>query len=221
MVGYSAVAVGCASSQNLVMGWRKCVAAIGLTIVILTGCGGRIDVARPVGSPKAAEAVTSIAATADSLQPLRSRSLHLPQPTPGVQCPVSTGQSKQVNLPNTPRKWPKFGFGTGPVYLSGDAAWYAQGGALFLVSPDASGPILLRGTRIDGAPAWLFDVPSNTSSDRPHELVLWPMTGSPQWRMGGGEFGSVPAGCYGVQADGASFSEIILFQIRPGQPPPG
>src|SRR5919197_965748 len=115
MVGYSAVAVGCASSQNLVMGWRKCVAAIGLTIVILTGCGGRIDVARPVGSPKAAEAVTSIAATADSLQPLRSRSLHLPQPTPGVQCPVSTGQSKQVNLPNTPRKWPKFGFGTGPV----------------------------------------------------------------------------------------------------------
>jgi hypothetical protein len=93
------------------------------------------------------------------------------------------------------------------VFLSGQTEWHSGEYAVILVSPEYAGPVVVRGHQLDGPNGTPLGDISDTA-------------GSPgQWRSWSGMVSS-PPGCYGLQADGAGFSEIIVFSINWGPPPP-
>jgi len=80
---------------------------------------------------------------------------------------------------------------------------------MVLVSPDYTGPVVVRGHQLDGSTAMALgnsEISDNAVSPG-------------QWRSWGGMV-SGPPGCYGLQADGTGFSEVIVFYINFGPPPP-
>jgi hypothetical protein len=74
---------------------------------------------------------------------LTSKPLQLDQLAAGATCPVSS--SKDISVKGRSGKWPNYGFGNGPAYLSGQINWYSNGGqgALILVDPQFTGPLLV------------------------------------------------------------------------------
>lgn len=154
--------------------------------------------------------------TGPSIAPesLESRTLRLPSIDPNGFCPVSP----QVTLPRIGirlNKMPDYGFGDGPVYLSGQLAWHRSEVAMLLVSPTYAGPALARGHQLDGGGGYPFDEPAGDSAlVHSAQRNEWRTFGSPIVQ-------TVSPGCYGVQVDGTSFSEVIIFLIQPGPPPGG
>lgn len=119
------------------------------------------------------------------------------------------------NFANPPgHKMPGYGFGPGPVFLSGQSAWYSGEYGIIYVSPDYSGPVLVRGHQLDGPNGMPFRAQQGDGDIS----VAAGATG--QWRSWG-DMVSGPPGCYGLQADGDGFSEVIVFRITGGTPPPG
>lgn len=109
---------------------------------------------------------------------------------------------------------PNYGFGPGPVYLSGQLTWYAGQVGLFLISPAYGGAALVRGHRLDGSGGFPFASPSG-------ELALAPASQSGRWRLAQTSLRqSVAPGCYGIQVDGDGLSEVIVFAIQSGPAPP-
>jgi hypothetical protein len=99
--------------------------------IALVGC---------VASPRA-NVQTSASATASS------QALKLPNLQPGSTCPVSAEQ----DFANPPgNKLPGYGFGPGPVFLSGQTQWFSGVYALIMVSPAYSGKVVVRGHQLDG-----------------------------------------------------------------------
>lgn len=110
---------------------------------------------------------------------------------------------------------PDYGFGSGPVYLSGQLAWYPGVFALLVVSPTYSGPAIARGHR-------LGDSANVPFTGRSGNLVIPEADGTRGWRIFGSSINQkVAPGCYGVQVDGSSFSVVIVFVIQSGRPPAG
>ncbi len=177
-------------------------AGVVVVAIALTGCGTSPQAAAVVST--APTASPSATASAESLASLRARPLKLPTVQPNTPCPISAGQDF-VNPPG--HKLPGYGFGPGPVFLSGQTEWHSGEYAVILVSPDYSGPVVVRGHQLNGPNGTpLGDISDNA--------------GSPgQWRSWSGMV-SGPPGCYGLQADGAGFSEVIVFDIKWGPPPP-
>ena len=153
------------------------------------------------------------------------------QPAGGT-CPVSS------QAPNS-------GFGSGPVYLSGQSDWYS-GGQVAILHVDASysGPLLVRGSPLasnGGSTITLAE--ENLSKDatdglagkeQQHSRQLvsashlaggelrlaasQPSTSSREWF---GYLSTSGPGCFALHAEGDNFSEIIIFAVRPGPAPPG
>jgi hypothetical protein len=151
-----------------------------------------------------------------SAESFQNRPLHLPVVLPNASCPVTP----EVNLPTSGIRIsgmpvPDYGFGAGPAYLSGQLAWYPGVVSMLLVSPGYDGPALGRGRRLDQ----IGGFPFTSSTGR---LIL-PQAHEPkQWRMLGSSLDqSVAPGCYGLQVDGADFSDVIVFQIQSGPVPAG
>src|SRR4029077_3134588 len=80
--------------------------------------------------------------------PLLAKPLQLPSGVDG--CPVSPQKSLQV-MTTSGKGGPNYGYGQGPVYLSGQIDWYtgARGGVI-LTDPTSAGPVLVRVKRLDG-----------------------------------------------------------------------
>jgi hypothetical protein len=149
-----------------------------------------------------------------------SRPLHVPSLAPGDSCPVVPGRT--IN----PRLGPAIG--EGPVYLTGvsdgtvefappadfgSQSWAGQI-TLYAVRPDYAGYVLLRGRQLDGQNEVRFgygDVPRDSSL-----LTAAPdPQGNEGWTNAGLGYTRVRSdGCYAVQADGTTFSEIIVFRAR-------
>lgn len=147
--------------------------------------------------------------TTASPTPLGSRPLSVAAISPGAGCPVSAMQ-QFANPPGD--KLPGYGYGPGPVYLSGQIGWYSGVYALILVPPSVRGPVLVRGHQLDGSNG----VPLQNQSGSGHLTITGP-DGS--WRWWGGQMVGAP-GCYALQIDGSDFSEQIVFSIIPGPAPP-
>jgi hypothetical protein len=152
---------------------------------------------------------------ADPWIALESRQLHLPQIAPGAACPRSTGRI--VN--------PNFGpaYGDGPVYAAMGTTdgtvsiqnaqqvkgWYAVK-VLWITDPHRE-KTLIRGRQLDGPHRVRFDSDAG---------VLVPELKIARWvTVSGSDWGHRPsmervrnAGCYGLQADGKTFSTVIVFQ---------
>src|SRR4030081_3627739 len=83
--------------------------------------------------------------------PFLAKPLNLQPLSSGTPCPVSP-QVDLVVTTNGPKKGgPNYGFGQGPVYVSGQIKWYVGSqGILFLTDPKYTGPVLVRSMRLVG-----------------------------------------------------------------------
>jgi hypothetical protein len=154
------------------------------------------------------------------------RRLHLPVVKRGARCPVSA-PGRVVNPITSPV------IGDGPLYavsvfslarsgvlpfeyppgrnsLFRGSSWGGQV-LKWIGDPAYTGPALIRGRQLDGPHRLGFGrwkIPYS-------EMQLAPGKGDPHaggWRGWGGYARFRAAGCYGVQVDGTSFSEVIVFK---------
>ncbi len=139
-----------------------------------------------------------------------SQALKLPVLQPGSTCPVSSQQDFASGPGN---KLPGYGFGPGPVFLSGQTEWFSGVYALILVSPAYSGKVVVRGHQLDGTNGMPFRGQQGDGN-----ITIAPGSAG-QWRSWGSNLSGAP-GCYGLQVDGDNVSEIIVFSVTGGTPPP-
>jgi hypothetical protein len=85
--------------------------------------------------------------------------------------------------------------------------WYHHK-TLWAVAPDYRGPIVVRGRRLDGPGSVRFN------RIRDSELRLAEAAGSARWRYFATHTLVRAPGCYGLQADGRSFSRRIVFYAQ-------
>jgi len=178
-----------------------------------------------------AKSDTSPSSTHDGVpsESVDQRSLNLPVLPVGQRCPVSVGTRRTV--PSQPHIfWNPLWFGDGPVYLSltwkespDDAAAFSlarvpfEDGAYraktpWVSVPSYSGPIVIRGRALSAdSKALLFRVESLGPQDSvkiqaPHapSPSLWSFWASSMWVPG--------PGCYGIQIDTLSRTEIVIFE---------
>ena len=103
------------------------------------------------------------------------------------------------------------GLGTeGVLRYSGvqEGGWFYQK-VLFLVAPEYSGPVLIRGRQLDGPNEARFD----QGPAPPAELPLLPVAGAADWRGNPSIVRFRAPGCYAWQFDGEGFSTVVAFQV--------
>jgi hypothetical protein len=155
-------------------------------------------------------------------QPLATRPLHLPALASGSPCPAAPGRTVNPNLGPA--------LGDGPVYLVGEGAnagsieyapaanfhsrqWGGQK-TFYAISPKYQGYVVLRGHQLDGPNELRFG-----NGDVPPDVQAWEATPGDTadgWTIAGDYTRIRAPGCYGVQADGTTFGEVIVFQAAPG-----
>lgn len=193
----------------------------------------RSRAARQAAQQAEQEAAQLAPADLNSVWPsLWQRPVRLPSVAIGQPCPATPGRSFTEGYGP--------GLGSGPVFLllSGpsDGTLLAQalrgiGGRTigwssqqvrWVVHPLYHGPVLVRGARIDSAGALQFNGGLDQPMD-PSQLIVAP--GLTHLRLVGDSSYGAPwiawntylrvreAGCYAVQVDGLSFSEMIVFRV--------
>jgi hypothetical protein len=179
---------------------------IAVLVLVPVACGP----SKPQG---ASPSPTSAPATYESL---RQRPLALPTAPSAGLCPVSR--------PATGSKAPKGSFvpnglGEGPVYLTSHGmGWYADQEVQLIVDPAYSDIALIRGKQLDGSQG----MPQGAAPSGPALDIQIPAGRSPNGREWDGRIVVTGPGCFGLQVDGATFEEGIVFEVQPGvAPPPG
>jgi hypothetical protein len=146
-----------------------------------------------------------------------------------ASCPVSSDST--------------LGFGSGPVYLSGQDSWYSEGQvAILSIDSKYTGPLSVRGSELGGdgrLRITLADLPpadraSIAAKESQHSvavvsavdtpqggLELQADSGSPSSRAWFGWLSTDGPGCFGLQVDGSTFTERIVFAVHAGPKPPG
>ncbi len=149
---------------------------------------------------------------------LAARPLHLPPLASGSPCPTVPGRTVNSGLGPA--------LGDGPVYFASEGTdqgtvqyapaetFYSQewGGqkTLYAISPDYQGDVLLRGHQLDGSGDLRFgigDVPADKQVKRAS-----PDYNDNHWSYAIDYMRMRAPGCYALQADGTTFSEVIIFQ---------
>jgi hypothetical protein len=153
------------------------------------------------------------------------RDLHLPKLEPGQRCPISASASGI-----TAAKYGVAGaIGPGPVYpILGSASldvnyrptewgrgpWAGQK-VFWLVRPDYTGPVLIRGRRLGGWQWMRFDGGAQPAAEirlEPGETVSWSRQAAGS--RGRPSYVRVRAsGCYAAQIDATTFSEVVVFRV--------
>jgi hypothetical protein len=196
--------------------------ALSALVAGLVGCGS--------ASPGfvAYEPQSPPAAGTDALAALGQRPMQLPSLASSASCPASPGG---------------ISFGPGPVYVTGQSEWYSAGQAVVLmVDSKYSGPVLVRGSELVGggllrikladlSPAAMAGFAAKESSHSvaavsavhtPDGALELPADlGTPSPRAWVGLLSTDGSGCFGLQLDGSTFTEIVVLSVRPGNPPPG
>ena len=165
--------------------------------------------------------------------PLLQRPLRLPQLGAGQPCPITKGTTQQG----------AYELGSGPVRLILDAARDPRGvfhygssslynrfrllAARWIVEPSARGAIFLHGERLDANQGiWFLPTVGSRNMYRATavgqlpviEIFRWLLlpsqnAGSRARALDGGTATRGP-GCFGIQADGAGFSSVIVFRLE-------
>jgi hypothetical protein len=183
--------------------------------------GGRFHATVPVPPGGIGGIQFGVRGTTDVVFPLRNdpfafrRPLHLPKLARGAACPVSTPDAGvDFSAYGVAR-----GLGTGPAYPVGMASgtlnvgpavnfgskvWGGQK-VLWFVVPSYTGPVLIRGGRLDAKGDVRFEV----GNVPPKELLLPASKGA---RDRASYTRLEAPGCYAYQVDGTSFSTIVVFR---------
>src|SRR6266550_1914595 len=149
---------------------------------------------------------------------LEARPLALQPLDAGQQCP--TGEPVRLAIRTSSGKWPNYGFGRRPVYLSGQTTFYAGGDQVIvlLTDPTYTGPVLVRSSRLDGVGSLTFrELDAATGAP---EAWLPKTSSPPNWGAWESMMSAPSQGCYGLQFDGENFTEVVVIKLLPG-PPPG
>jgi len=154
--------------------------------------------------------------------PFLAKPLTLPAVSPGAACPVSP----QVSLNGKVKQGkgvPGYGYGKGPVYLSGQLTWYSGSqGLIVITDPSYEGPVLVRAKRLDGTGAANIIAENSPSQSLADGAIGIPETSSPPyWGVWFGAIAPSAPGCYGIQFDGTSVSDYVVIEVKQGPPPPG
>lgn len=200
---------------------------------LFAGSPTPIDFASPTAS---AITITDVSSGGSDIAPgvwdsLRARPLTLPNLAPGAACPAAQGRSVQAGFGPA--------IGAGPVYIVGmgtDGVLHAVGPtpgdtrgvgswgyqfSLFIIAPKYNGPVLARGAQLDDGRPLLF----NGGIDQQKGFSFTTPTLLREMRMeGGADFGAPWAnwmsylrmqtpGCYGIQFDGETFHETVIFSV--------
>jgi len=206
----------------------------------LAGCGevGYRGAIPPAHSrPFPTEAASPLPAGVDPMAGLQQRPMRPPTLAPYETCAASVTNDLGGVSPN-------YGAGSGPAYLSGQNSWYSGGQAAFLmVDSRYSGPLLVRPFQLRGGDGKStvtladFPLPDNDSfvdKERQHGVALVQAVHTPGdglyfgavaptslWRGWEGRLATDSPGCFGFQVDGDVFTEFIVFEVNPGNAPPG
>jgi hypothetical protein len=179
----------------------------------LAACSGAVPL---TGTAQA----TRPGVTGSAFASLSQVPLKVPQSEPGQSCPLSKLSQLGPHLGNA--------MGSGPVYVfSGEIVGSGHGNKVaWGASPSYSGPIRIRGGRIDGSGQLLLEGPDNYWRGAPVKTIggthLYPEldfleshsifpnvpTG---WRMWPSDTYVASPGCYAWQVDGDGFTELITF----------
>jgi hypothetical protein len=214
------------------------VALVGF-IAGVAGCG---VVGYPAAVPPAhtqvfrTEPASPLPAGGDALTGLQQRPMRPPTLAPNETCSASSTADLGAVAPN-------YGAGVGPVYLSGQDSWYSGGqGTILMVDSQYSGPLLVRTFQLGGdakAMVTLADAPSSDNANAADKesqhgvsvvpalhaigggLYLAAVAPTSVWRAWFGSLRTDGPGCFGLQVDGDVFTEFIVFEVNPGNPPPG
>ena len=139
---------------------------------------------------------------------------------------------------------PEYGYGSGPAYLTGlsSDSFYAGGfdGVMFVVRPDYTGWLAVRGQRMDGPGLVTFDNPTGPNKsaipigppvgttsvngeDRPLYAAVAAPSGSNgvHWRDVYASTHVDSAGCYALQFDVIGGSYLVVITAANGQRRPG
>jgi hypothetical protein len=153
--------------------------------------------------------------------PLIAKPLNLRQLSSGARCPVSPQVDLVVTTNGSKKGGPNYGFGQGPVYVSGQTSWYAgMQGVIFLTDPRYTGPVLVRSMRLDGTGSLTLSGQGATTLAN-GAIGLAETSSPPYWGMWLGMVTPSTPGCYGIQFDGTGFSSSAVIAVSPGPVPPG
>src|SRR5712691_4122044 len=206
---------------------------------VLAGCAvfGFGGAAAPVHTQSfRSESAAPLPNGVDPMAALLQRPMRPPTLAPNETCTASTSVDLGAVAPN-------YGAGVGPAYLSGQTSWYSGGQAAFLmVDSQYSGPLLVRTFELGGdgkstvalAGSPPTDNANAADKERQHGvnvvpavhtagggLYLGPVAPTSFWRAWLGRLSTDRPGCFGLQVDGDVFTEFIVFEVNPGNPPPG
>ncbi len=189
--------------------------------LLLAGCASGLAPIPPRSTPSPIVLTTALP---DVWGILGQTPLHIPTLAPGDPCPVAP--DTQVD--------PSFGdaVGSGPLYLVGlgqqgtvdlnQAADYRNGlytVLLLAIAPPAYAvDMLMRGRQVDGSNSVLFTL--SPGSDLLGQWQLSPDAAGQSetgWLAWNGYIEVPGPGCYGLQIDGAGFSEVVIFRIIQSQ----
>ena len=152
--------------------------------------------------------------------PLLAKPLTLKDLSPGAACPVSPQVTLKTKAPPGNKGGINYGYGNGPVYLSGQIDWYSGSqGAIVETDPAYSGPVLVRVKRLDGSGSIAF----TGEGDRLQggALGIRQTSSPPYWGEWSGAMDPSSPGCYGIQFDGTTFSDYAVIEVKQGPAPPG
>jgi hypothetical protein len=171
----------------------------------------------PMAAPVPTATAVPIPSVADVL---RARPLHLSALAAGEACVTTSG--KEVS--------PDFGpaLGGGPIYMVGygvegttsyyrgreDGGWYYLK-TIWTAPPKFHGMFLLRGRQVDGSNEARFSQHDTATPDLQALYFSEPVPGStPSGWLPWVRYVRVRApGCYGIQVDGQTYSEVIRFRV--------
>lgn len=104
-----------------------------------------------------------------------------------------------------------YGYGSGPVYLTGQLVWYESGNeTAIMVDPSVRVPVTVSFTGPAGSSATFEGEPTVTIAPTANG---WPFVE--------GRLMPTAAGCWTMQATYGSNTEMVAFTVAPGSPPPG
>ena len=211
------------------------VATISLLGAALVGCDGTTysGSSEPPSTVIPNEPASPMPVGADAMTALTQRPMRPPVLAPNARCPASSSVDNSSVAPN-------YGQGVGPIYLSGQDRWYSAGqAALLMVDSKYPGPVLVRSFQLGGGDSMvaLADMPSAETvvdKERQHGVAVVPATRTAEgglelqavapstfWRAWIGLLSTGGPGCFGLQVDGDTFTEFIVFPVQAGTPPPG
>jgi hypothetical protein len=217
--------------------------AVAVPTAVLSSGNGR-ETARPAATPtpgggSVATPSTGCGTSCDpaTVRAALERPLQLPSLAPGQSCPVSptstfpggAGFSGEFDALGSGPLFLQPGDPSKPVTLRFDSKSWASQKVIWVVARDYAGPLLLRGRRIDapgklGFAHYLGAVGypgSGPGDDKAHRDLLYVRQGL--GARGPRVLDSFPSGvyaqspgCYAIQVDGESFTEMIIFRARIG-----